>query len=368
MGGGIIMALVWAFSGDLTGHRTPLLTSGWTLYHLYADTAHNYGDIYATARHPLVGYGGASYALRVYCSPGSPFRAAIETPNTAFTALADGVVGFHWWRNDDDDGYGTGGFFIKSGGVEVVRLKVSSAGVVSVYVYETATSALVLQFTCTPLWTISTTKYFGVRYKAGASGEIEVSIDGGAADTATGAYHTGAWDTLRWDLYGYGGTRYIWMPTVWSSAADPALTIPQWVAKITPDADAAAGSFTASTGTDLFAMVDEAAYSATDYIETTTTPDDTMRLTGTSATSVNAAWAPAAIAGVVGYAAVRGDGALNAAQIAWSSGGTGALGSTVATSTSVVTVTDVLTVDPNTSAAFANVAAIDALQFGVKAS
>jgi hypothetical protein len=115
-------------------------------------------------------------------------------------------------------------------------------------------------------------------------------------------------------------------------------------------------------------MVDEAAYSATDYIETTTTPDDTMRLTGTSATSVNAAWAPAAIAGVVGYAAVRGDGALNAAQIAWSSGGTGALGSTVATSTSVVTVTDVLTVDPNTSAAFANVAAIDALQFGVKAS
>jgi hypothetical protein len=158
------------------------------------------------------------------------------------------------------------------------------------------------------------------------------------------------------------------MPTVWSDpATDPALTIPQWAAKITPDTDAAAGSFTASTGADLFAMVDEAVYSASDYIETTTTPDDTMRLTGDT-DQVNAAWAPAAIAGVVGYAAVRGDGALNSAQIAWSSGGTAALGSATATSTSVVTVTDVLAVDPNTGAAFANVAAIDALQFGIKAS
>jgi hypothetical protein len=158
------------------------------------------------------------------------------------------------------------------------------------------------------------------------------------------------------------------MPTVWDSASDPALGAVQWVAKIAANADAVAGGWTPSAGGDLFAMIDEAVYSASDYGTTTTTPNDEYRCTGSWVASIDAAWAPAAINGVVGYAAVRGDSLLSASEIAWSSGGTAAHGTTTATSsTSVVLITDTLAVNPNGSAAWTTTM-LNTLQFGVKVS
>jgi len=358
------MALVWAFSADLTGTIAPLVNSGWA----FAPTSWPYAvtTIVASGRHPLSGYGGADYAISTYAN--DPYLIGYAyTPNPAFTALPDGIVGFHMWNSTNANvSFAHPAFEIYSLGTAVVKLVPDGLGYLDVSVHDGTSYAL--EFTTSILLPVSTSAYIAVRYKPGPSGAIAVYINGISAGSSTGSYHTGSWDRLGWHRRGMAGTRMIWMPTVWDApATDPALTAVQWVAKITPDADATAGSWSASTGSDLYAMIDETTYSASDYVTTTTTPDDEYRCTGSWTTSINAAWAPAAINGVVGYAAVRGDSLLNASEIAWSSGGTAAHGTTTTTTSTVIAIMDTLAVNPNGSAAWTTTM-LNTLQFGVKVS
>jgi len=347
------MALVQAWSADSVGNTTGYVASGWTLFNGSATL-----DVISSPCHPAVGYGGAERAFRVGAPTASYRYAYMISP--AFSALTDGVIGFHAYRNNPRSEF----FSIYSGSTQVLRLDVDTAGYITVFVHDG--SSLQSVMTTTAPWANGTTTYFGLRYKPGASGEVSLTVEG-AVSTATGSYHTGAWDNFK--LYmRYNVMMYFWMFSLWDDPTDAAATTPMWVARIAPEVDDTAGGFTASTGTDLYAMVDETYYDATDYITSTTVAGDTVLFTGDTANSIDAAWAPAAIHGVSSTALVRGDGLLNQSQIAWeSAAGSPVLGTTEYTSTVVRQVTSTIATVPGTAAAF-DVAAVNGLKFGIKAT
>jgi len=347
------MALVQAWSADSVGSTVGYAASGWTLVNSSSTL-----DVISSPCHPAAGYGGAERAFRLKCNAYNFCTAWMISP--AFSALADGVIGFHAYRSSDQGGF----FSLYSGGTQVVRLDVDAAGYITVYVHDG--SSLQSVMTTTVPWTNGTTTYLGLRYKPGASGEVSLTAVG-AVSSATGSYHTGAWDQFK--LYTHNGiTMYFWMFSLWDDPADAAATTPMWVARIAPEVDDTAGGFTASTGTDLYAMVDETYYDAADYITSTTVAGDTVLFTGDTTNSIDAAWAPVAIHGVSSTALVRGDGLLNQSQIAWeSAAGSPALGTTEYTSTVVRQVTSTIATVPGTSAAF-DVAAVNGLKFGIKAT
>ena len=347
------MALVQAWSADSVGNTTGYGASGWTRVASGANC-----DITSSPCHPVVGYGGAEKAFRLKCDNFPSKWAYWMSP--AFSALADGVIGFHAYRNNDQTEF----FSLYSGSTQVVRLDVDVAGYVTVYVHDG--SSLQSVMTTAAPWANGTTTYFGLRYKPGASGEVSLTMEG-ALSTATGSYHTGAWDKFK--FYAKQNiTMYFWMFSLWDDPADAAATTPMWVARIAPEVDDTVGGFTASTGTDLYAMVDETVYDAADYITSTTVAGDTVLFTGDTANSIDAAWAPAAIHGVSSTALVRGDGVLNQSQIAWeSAAGAPVLGTTEYTSTAVRQVASTIATVPGTAVAF-DVAAVNGLKFGIKAT
>ena len=211
------MALVQAWSADSVGNTTGYGASGWTRVASGANC-----DITSSPCHPVVGYGGAEKAFRLKCDNFPSKWAYWMSP--AFSALADGVIGFHAYRNNDQTEF----FSLYSGSTQVVRLDVDVAGYVTVYVHDG--SSLQSVMTTAAPWANGTTTYFGLRYKPGASGEVSLTMEG-ALSTATGSYHTGAWDKFK--FYAKQNiTMYFWMFSLWDDPADAAATTPMWVVQV----------------------------------------------------------------------------------------------------------------------------------------
>jgi hypothetical protein len=296
-----------------------------------------------------------------YYSGGNMRNGSALTPTTDYS-LSDGIAAFHWEQAANGSVNSLSYFSLWGGGVEICRVKVLADRSIEVWTGDTLTlrsvSALSLPVAAS---------YIAIRFKTGASGRVDVAIDGTSVTTGTiNVGTTASWDQIQW----YTSDKYAWwwMPTVWDDpATDTALTATKWLTRIAPSADAAAGGWTGSNGGTITADIDEIQHSAADYASTTTDPDE-FRCDVSSTASINANWTPGAIHGVVCHSVMKGEGGLTASQNAVKSGSTTAYSAAVSNTTTSQIRTSVQTTDPATSAAWANKAAIDAAEFGVKAS
>lgn len=167
-------------------------------------------------------------------------------------------------------------------------------------------------------------------------------------------------DTLAISLWdATGGRGAIDDLYVTDSATKPA-NWPLRVETIYPNADGATLNFTPSTGTDHFAVVDEAQASTTDYLSGSSVGDvDELALGNLSST-------PTGIEeiGVVGHVH-RTDATARSIALGVKSGATTSDGSNIALAASVGRLSRTLATDPNTSAAW-TASGVNALQLRPK--
>ena len=355
------MALVMAYSGDVGASNQQLLDSGWT-----ADGSWKADE--AATHHPLAGYGGCARVFKSSTNEGSLHT--IVSPLWPGAALSDVIVQAHVKQYTTI--YHQWSVLLRIYAADRTTIlaearpssSVSAPTTLKVY-SANGSDVLTLQGTTTATAPWNSWWVLAIRFKNGASGEVEVSIDGTSAFSASPTHSTKtaqAWGSQN----GYFTVPfYLAHVTVWGNpATDNALTVTKWVATLKPSATAAAGSFTATGAATLHEATDDDTISASEYGESTTDPDE-MRC-NVEVDDVDAAWAPSNIDGVVVVGSVRGDGALSSARSVIKSVATSEYGAATTTDAdSNHNVVSVHTTDPNTAIAWTK-AGIDAAEIGVE--
>lgn len=231
------MALHWAWSHDVQGTEQQYQDAGWT---------HTGVTLAAHSDQPIVGFGGSEYAINLNGTSSN-----LMSPAFPLGGLTDGIIQFRFHATT----YHTSGVILRlydvSGTVELLRLIPSVTGATTqIKVYSSEGGTTILRGTTAGVLVGGTQHVIAVRFKPnGATGDIQVSIDGAVENIVT-AGAVGA--TSAWRRYGGGGrsgSNYRQGPvTVWDTAADDALTVPRWVALLKPTSDIAIGNYLDQAG------------------------------------------------------------------------------------------------------------------------
>lgn len=353
------MALHWAWAFNISADNATYQANAWTLTHA------NINPNFSTSpfpRQPLSGVGGMTKGCQL------PNYQYITTPPWPKGALSDGQIQFHFYNGFQDATYARIRL-LASDGTVLLELRPSdytAAPAIAVY---SGQGSMTLRGTTTFTVAANSWHVLAIRFKVGTSGgEIAISLNG-QSETIVSSGNVGATSSwARLQLVPWTAPMYFSGITVWDDGAgDDALTVTRWVAGLRPYQDDTAGSWSPSTGSDLYAMVDEDPMSTTDYDSTVTNPDEMRLKIRTS--DISASWAPLTIDGVSLVAAMRGDGTLNTGQTVIDDGSNNLLGTawtTTATShfyeTNDVFPTQADGVTPWTKSA------VDSHSYGVKAS
>lgn len=351
------MALHWAWAFNISADITTYLSNGWYTDHTsYCDPNYSGSPL---PWHPDAGYGGMTKAVRIgslhYC------RTAVFPAG----GLSDGQIQFHVY----------GGFRNTTGSKwdvlaedDTVLLSLrpnatSSNPAINVYSGE---GSLTLRGTTTATITDGTKNVIGIRLKKGSSGIIQISVNGVVENIVSGGV-TGI--TSDWaKLYFLANTTYMHVSgiTVWDDGpGDDALTVTRWVAGLRPYDDDTAGAWAASSGSDLFAMVNEDPLSESNYCYTNSASEMRLKV---RTSDLNANWYPETVDGVSVVASMRGDNTLNAGQTVIDNGSndTGTLRTTTSPSQFYLT-NDCYPKQADGSSTWGKTA-IDNHTYGVKAS
>ena len=350
--------------GDLvsgTDSGGPLTAQGWTVATAPSGTC----TIATSARHPGPGYGGSDKVFAFSGGNwGDRYRKLLSP--ALWAPQADGILCFHFLDSGTSTALSYDWTFasLYAGAQEVARLVRKTTGVVEQWYWNG--SAMVLKQTSTATITngswCTVALHFATDAAGGGQGRIQLSIDGGTAQDS-GAFTMGSalsWDGLRLWGVGWGYHRFTQIAVYDDPSLDDALTTPKWIACLRPDSDAASGSFTGG-----FAEVDEVNYSAADEASTTTNPDE-IRF-GVTSSTIDPAWAPPTIDGVVPVITSTGEGTLATIKpvISSASGASKVTGAAVTNTTTPKTqALTAHTADPATSGAWTT-ALIDGLEFGM---
>lgn len=360
------MAIYWGWGFSIGGSAQNYRDSGWIMN---ADWNMAYTGA-PLPRLPPPNLGGYTYGMLITS------YAVVVTPVFPNGALADGIAQLQRYH-DVRDYIDSGNRYLslcKADGTVLLELRptTSGAGVflstLSVYsgeplAYRGVTTGLIRQGT----W-----QTIAVRFEPGGAGvgNISVTIDDVTdnivvnADVGTLSNWSRVGVTNGYAFYGCIITGY----SVWDSAADTGLTIPEWGPVLRPDADVVDGAWLnqAGSGVNMYQSIDEVPISTADYITTTTDPDTASF--GVSTATISAAWAPDVIDGIVVIGSMRGGSGLSTGEVMIDDGAAGLLyGATLALDAETSCCNDVFTTQGDGVTAW-DKAAVDSHSFGIRAS
>ena len=349
------MALHWATAFAIGGVSQNYIDSGW----YPVDGGFTWNSTYAT-RTPLCGYGGMTQGLyqtaAIYdCS--SPIFPRGE--------LAEGIVQYHLYSTSNNGNYRFG--FVTAEhdsqiGWILLQLDVTDFGFCRLRISQKwwnggswTTNADVY------VDNLTFSQYSWHTIALGTdSGRIYVSVDGNIEDVCADPRS----ETLTRVYMAHQGIAT--GVTVWDTYAAATMTDVHWAPCLRPDADATDGSWSASAGSDLYAMVDETSINTADY-DTTTTNPDTLRFSVNSA-DIDASWNPSTIYGVALQVSARGDGTISDQEATIHEGADDAYGTVTGLDTTTrMTASELFLLQADASTAW-DVTAIDAHEYGVRAS
>jgi hypothetical protein len=359
------MALVYAWTGDIGQSAQNIVDSG-------GSTVGSPEPNWITSRHPAVGYGGSDKVMRINAAE------VVTMPVFPGGGIADCIVQCHF-RND-----GAGTYFSTDSPLLrilsddpsptiLAELRAASAAGTSTLNVYTADAANILQLVYTTTGTLAsnTWEVIALRFKNGASGEVEVSINGTVEGPAGPIVHStktaGRWGAYKTSTFTNNSKHFYTHVTGWDDpGSDLALTTTKWVASLKPNGTDTAGSYTAVGAATLHEATDDEYINTTEYAESTTSPDEVFLTIDIN--DIDAGWAPSIVDGIVIWNSVRGDGALNAARAAIKSGaGDKEYGSTVTTDANTQAVGSVHPDVPVTAALW-DTTSIAAATIGVEVS
>lgn len=329
------MALHWSWAfGNETG--TNLNSMGWTSSHP-TDTTQNVAH---------------SDSDKVYSYTGSPtryswglrFSASLTMASAAFSGVNSGWIAVPFKSGEAAASY-SGGYLIygQTSGSRIIGVDVQSTGVMRVFVnsFVVATTAA---------YDFSSWKYVALLYDlTGAYGATthaaQLYVDGVAATTL--ATSTRAAETLALVRFNGGLARnafpstsltshYIGQCTIWNSRLDTQAADPVFVTRVEPTSDGTnVGTWTPSTGSDDFAVVDSP-FDATTYTQDASPSASDRCEVVSSALSTALGITPSSITGATAHTYSQGQ-SVTAKAVVGPSGGAETSGTSTAIGASTTT-------------------------------
>jgi hypothetical protein len=307
------LAASWAFSLGATPQQ--MADSEWGQLNL-TQAAYN-STAAPLPRQPTCGHGGMTMGLLEYGV--APITYAFPK-----AAINDGIVQFHVYMKGWNTSYSRVRLLSEGGTVLLeLRPKVSftTFGVTAIECYSGEGSLTLRGTTVSAVWKLNTWMTVSIRFKPGATGYIQVGVDG-RVDTIVNGDVTGAtsdWRRVQWCSGAGGYVAEGWVVTglsVWDDAtADvDAMTLPYFHATLRPKTDEDVTGWTDEAGgtTNLFDVVNNAAIDPAHYLKTVTGEVLTF---GVDTSDISASWNPDSIAGVNIMASMRGEGWLCTAEV-----------------------------------------------------